>query len=101
MGMHPCSASSHVSQLHETVSWNITDFRCTVFTQASQVVLVVNRLPMQETEETQVPSLGREDALEAGTATPFSILAWRIPWTEETDGLSPWGHKELDTTEAT
>ena len=91
MGMHPCSASSHVSQLHETVSWNITDFRCTVFTQASQVVLVVNRLPMQETEETQVPSLGREDALEAGTATPFSILAWRIPWTEEPGRLQSMG----------
>ena len=95
MGMHPCSASSHVSQLHETVSWNITDFRCTVFTQASQVVLVVNRLPMQETEETQVPSLGREDALEAGTATPFSILAWRIPWTEETDGQQSIGSRRV------
>ena len=28
-----------------------------------------------------------------------SILAWRIPWTEEPGGYSPWGHKELDTTE--
>ena len=98
MGIHPCSASSHVSPLHETVSWNIVDFQRIVFTRASQVVLVVNCLP---TQETQVPSLGREDALEASMATPSSILAWRIPWTEETDGLSPWGHKELDTTAAT
>ena len=30
-----------------------------------------------------------------------SILAWRIPWTEGLVGYSPWGRKELDTTEAT
>ena len=39
------------------------------------------RLPMQETEEMQVRSLGQEDPLEEGTATDSSILAWRIPWT--------------------
>ena len=33
--------------------------------------------------ETQVQSLGPEDPLEKGMATPSSILAWRIPWTEE------------------
>ena len=34
------------------------------------------------------------------TATQSSILAWKIPWTEEPAGLySPWGHKELETTE--
>ena len=32
-------------------------------------------------------------------ATHFSILAWKIPWTEELGGLSPWGCKESDTTE--
>ena len=32
-------------------------------------------------------------------AAPSSILAWRIPWTEETDGYSSWGPKESDTTE--
>ena len=32
-------------------------------------------------------------------ATPCSILAWRIPWTEEPDGYCPWGRKELDMTE--
>ena len=35
-------------------------------------------------QETQVQSLGREDALEKAMATHSSILAWRIPWTEET-----------------
>ena len=34
-------------------------------------------------------------------ATHLSILAWRIPWTEELVSYSPWGHKGLDTTEVT
>ena len=34
-------------------------------------------------------------------AAHSSILAWRIPWTEEPVGYSPWGRKELDMTEAT
>ena len=38
---------------------------------------------MQELQETQVQSLDREDSLEEGMATHSSILAWRIPWTEE------------------
>ena len=43
---------------------------------------------MQETEEMQVGSLGREDPLEEETATQSSVLlAWRIPWTEEPGGL--------------
>ena len=32
-------------------------------------------------------------------ATHSSILTWRIPWTEEPCGHSPWGHQELDTNE--
>ena len=50
-------------------------------------------------QETQVRSLGREDPLEKGMATHPSILAWRIPWTEEPDGLQTMGHKELDMAE--
>ena len=49
--------------------------------------------------ETQVQSLGLEDPLEKGVATHSSILAWRIPWTEELAGYSPWGCKESETTE--
>ena len=37
--------------------------------------------------ETGVPSMGREDPLDKGMANPSSILAWRIPWTEEPGGL--------------
>ena len=39
----------------------------------------------------QVLSLGQEDALEEGMATHSSILAWRIPWTEEPGGLQSIG----------
>ena len=57
--------------------------------------MMKNLLAMQET---QIQSLGWEDHLEKEIATSFSILAWEIPWTEEPCGLSPWGHKELNTT---
>ena len=46
---------------------------------------------MQETQERQVMSLGWEDPLEEGMATHSSILAWRIPWTEEPGGLQSIG----------
>ena len=47
----------------------------------------------------RVQSLGQEDTLENGMATRSRILAWKIPWTEDPGSYSPWGHKELDTTE--
>ena len=47
--------------------------------------------------ETQVPSLGWEDPLEKEMATHSSILAWRIPGTEEPGGLLFMGSQELDT----
>ena len=43
----------------------------------------------------QVQSLGREDPLEEGMATHTSILAWRIPWTEEPGGLQSIGSREV------
>ena len=46
-------------------------------------------------QETWVLSLGGDDLLEKGMTTHSSILAWRIPWTEEPGG----GHKKLDMTE--
>ena len=58
--------------------------------------LAVNNLPAKQ--ETWVQSLGQEDALEEGMAIHSSILAWEIPWTEEPGRLSPWGHRESDTT---
>ena len=46
---------------------------------------------MQETQEAPVQSLGGEDPLEVGMVTHSSILAWRIPWTEEPGGLHSMG----------
>ena len=40
-------------------------------------------------KETWVQSLGQEEPLEEGRATHSSVLAWRIPWTEEPGGLQP------------
>ena len=50
---------------------------------------MVKNLPAMQ--ETQVQSLGWEDPLEKGMATHSSILAWRIPWTEEPGGLQSTG----------
>ena len=59
---------------------------------------MVKNLPA--VQETQVHSLGWEDPLEKEMATQSSVLAWKIPWTEEPSGLqsrgSPGGHKESD-----
>ena len=52
---------------------------------ASQVAQMVKNPPAMQ--ETQVQSQGQEDTLEKGMATHSSVLAWRIPWTEEPDGL--------------
>ena len=54
---------------------------------------------MQETQETR--SLDQEDPLEEGMAAQSSILAWRIPWTEERGRLQSMGHTESDMTEVT
>ena len=53
---------------------------------------MVKDLPaMQELQDIQFQSLGRKDPLEEGMATHYSILAWRIPWTEEPGGLQSMG----------
>ena len=57
--------------------------------------------PMQETQKMKVQSLAREDPLEEDMATHSSILAWRIPWTEEPDGLQSTWSQLSDTTEMT
>ena len=56
----------------------------------------VKNLPVMQ--ETWLRSLGQEDPLEKGMATYSSILAWKIPWTEEGD-YRPWGRQQSDTTE--
>ena len=53
----------------------------------------VKNLPAMQ--KIQVRSLGREDPLEEGMATHSSVLAWRIPWTEEPGGLQSMGSQRV------
>ena len=68
-------------------------------------MLVVKNPPTKAgvTQETQVPSLDWECSLEKETATHSSILAWRIPWTEEPGGPQSlgWQRVRSDTAEVT
>ena len=48
-------------------------------------------------QETRVPSLGQEDLLEKGLTTHSSILAWKIPWTEQPGGLQSRGFTKSRT----
>ena len=61
--------------------------------RASLVAQRLKRLPAMR--ETWVQSLGREDPLEKEMATHSSILAWRIPWTEEPGGLQSTGSQRV------
>ena len=60
---------------------------------ASLVVQTLKNLPSMQ--ETQVQFLGREDPLEKGMVTHSSILAWRIPWTEEPGGSTSLTFREI------
>ena len=64
------------------------------FVMASLVAQRLKRLPAMQ--ETRVQSLGQEDLLEKEMATHSSILAWRIPWTEEPGGLQYTGWQRHD-----
>ena len=69
----------------------ILTFRCMTF-KASQVVLAVKNPPANAANVREtVRSLCGEDPLEKEMAIHSNILAWRIPWTEESGGLQPLG----------
>ena len=57
------------------------------------VAQMVKNLPA--VQETQVRSLGQEDHLEKGTAVHAGVLAWRIPWTEESGRVQPVGSQRV------
>ena len=61
--------------------------------RASLIAQVVNKLPA--IQETRVQSLGHKDPLEKGKATRSSILAWRIPWREESGRLQSMGSQRV------
>ena len=57
---------------------------------------VVKNLPaMKEMQKMKIQSLGQEDPLEEGMATHSSILAWRIPWTEEPGEVQSIGSQRV------
>ena len=62
---------------------------------------MVKNLPANTGEKMWVQSLGQKDPPQEGIATHSSILAWRIPWTEEPGGLQSTGLQRVDTTEMT
>ena len=67
--------------------------------RASLVAQMVKSLPA--VQETRIRSLGQEDPLEKEMATHSSILAWRIPWTEEPGGLQSMGSQRVRHNRAT
>ena len=67
------------------------------YSRTSQVAQTVKNLPAMW--ENWVHFLGWEDPLEKGMAAHSSILAWRIPWTEEPGRLQSMGSQESDVTE--
>ena len=58
-------------------------------------LVVKNPLAMQESQEMWLQSLGWEETLEKEMATPTSILAWKIPWTEAPGGLQSMGSQRV------
>ena len=72
---------------------------CCLWGRAELDTTEATQQQQQQQREAWVRSLGWEDPLEKGKTTHSSILAWRIPWAEESAGYSPWDSKQLDTTE--
>ena len=85
-----------VSTLDSESSHPSSSLRGTDQGLASLVAQRLKRLPAMQ--ETWVQSLGQEDPLEKEMATHSSILAWKIPWTEEPGGLQSMGSQESDMT---
>ena len=78
-----------VSGLRECIFF----FNFLFYSRASLVTQSIKNLPALQ--ETWVRSPGREGSLEKEIATPSSILAWRIPWTEEPGGLQSMGSQRV------
>ena len=75
---------------------NVLIVRTHIYSMASLTAQSVKNLPA--VHETWVEFLGWEDPLEKEMATHSSILAWRIPWTEEPGGLQSMGSQKSDMT---
>ena len=89
----PCAIEHTINQKMKDHINAPTVFGCALSQhQASLVAQLVKNCAMGET---WVPSVGWEDALEKGKATYSTILAWRIPWTEQPGGLQSVGSKRV------
>ena len=75
-------------------TWFLSSFNCQTSRRgASLVSQTIKNLSTME--ETWVWSLSREDPLEKGMVTHFSILTWRMPWTEEPDERQSMGSQRV------
>ena len=93
-----CSTNDRENEVIFTSSTVFLSFGSTwSISWTSLVAQTVKHLPTMQ--ETRVQSLGWEDPVEKEMTTHASILAWRIPWTEQPGSYSPRGHKESDMTE--
>ena len=91
----PMDCSLPGSSIHRIFQARVLEWGASAFSEC--VVRLENQFPgwlsskespaVQETQGKQVQSLGQEGPLEEKMATHSSILAWRIPWTEEPGGL--------------
>ena len=89
----PTPTSPHFRTLQKSLSW-LKDFK--VLLPQVRASLVAQNLPaMWETWVQSLGSLGQEDPLEKEMATHSSILAWKIPWTEELAGLQSMGWQRV------
>ena len=98
--IHHALAGTHLTQVSEEKLWNRKPGRAAFelrgnFAEVGADHNLVKNLPAMQ--ETWVRFLGQEDPLEEETATHSSILAWKIPWTEEPSGLQSIGLQESDT----
>ena len=75
------------------LTWDATLFRNTNEVLGFPGGSVIKNLPQMQ--EMHVRSQGLEDLLEEGMATHFSILTWRIPWTEKPGGLQSMGSQRI------
>ena len=87
----------HSKAFEEKVMLSALCFKMISSDSKSLMAQMVKHLPAMR--ETQIRFLGREDALEREVANHSSILAWKIPWTEEPGRLQSMGCKESDMTE--
>ena len=86
--------SKMMEESNETTAGSLKRLLKLINSLVRKVAQRVTRLPAMR--ETWAPSLGREDPLEKEMATHSNTLAWRIPWTEEPDGLQSSGSQGVE-----